>query len=448
MSVYQEKLNKKINNKNLTVGIIGLGYVGLPLALTFCESKIQVVGFDIDSDKIESIDDGKSYISHIENESISKNSLFLTATTDFSLIEKCNVIILCLPTPLDAHNNPDLTYITSTFDKIMPFIKKGQLLVLESTTYPGTTREEIVLPLLKADYEIGKDIFVCYSPEREDPGNIDYTTKNIPKVIAGASSNCLILGQKVYELAIDNLVPVSSLEVAEMSKLTENIQRAVNIGLMNELKVVADKMNIDMFEVIDAASTKPFGFTPYYPGPGLGGHCLPIDPFYLTYKAKEYGIDTQFIELAGKVNRSMPAWVVQKVTDALNDHGKAVKGSNILILGLAYKKNINDTRESPSIEILSLLKEKGALIEYSDPYIPTFPKLRNYSFDLKSLCLTDELLKSFDCIVLATDHDCFDFKNIFKQSRLIIDPRGKFRSFDNSKLLNSSGKNGEEITKF
>jgi UDP-N-acetyl-D-glucosamine dehydrogenase len=332
--------------------------------------------------------------------------------------------IICVPTPLDSHYQPDLSFVTDTVDSIIPYFRAGQIMSLESTTWPGTT-EELLEPRMRAKGFIpGENCALVYSPEREDPGNAQFTTAEIPKVIGGTTPSCLELGVAIYELAINTMVPVSSTKVAEMSKLLENIHRAVNIGLVNEMKIVADKMGINIHEVIKAAATKPFGFVPYTPGPGLGGHCIPIDPFYLTWKAKEYGINTRFIELAGEINHYMPHWVVQKVADALNEHGKAVKGSRILVLGLAYKKNIDDTRESPAVEIMALLQDKGAQVDYSDPHVPTFPQKRDYHFDLKSVSLTARTISFYDCLVLATDHDGFDYNLLKGNARLIVDTRG------------------------
>lgn len=414
---------------NLTVSIIGLGYVGLPLALTFAESNVSVIGIDIDPDKVLKIENGKSYLKHIEEQRINKavkRGLF-KATSDFSVVKEVNAIIICVPTPLNKFREPDLTYIINTMEAIKPYLKKGQLLSLESTTYPGTT-DELLKPMIESmGFTVGENFYLVYSPEREDPGNKEYTTKTIPKVIGGCTAKCLEKGINIYGKAIDVLVPVKSPKEAELTKLLENIYRAVNIGLVNELKIVADKMGIDIWNVIEAASTKPFGFTPFYPGPGLGGHCIPIDPFYLTWKAKEYGINTKFIELAGEVNTAMPSWVISKVSDALNNEKKAVKGSKILILGLAYKKITDDARESPAVEMLDILVKKGANVDYYDPYIPEFPKMRNYKYNMKSIEFTAENLKLYDCVIIATDHDIIDYEAIRKHSSLVIDTRGRYK---------------------
>ncbi|WP_374325622.1 nucleotide sugar dehydrogenase [Aquipseudomonas alcaligenes] len=420
-------LREKVTSGTAVVGIYGLGYVGLPLALRFCEVGIKVIGFDIDSRKVETLNAGLSYIERLTPQRI-KHALTqgLEATTDFARSSEVDALIICVPTPLNAHREPDLSFVINTVEAILPYFRAGQLLSLESTTWPGTTDEEIAPRLEAMGFTPGQNCALVFSPEREDPGNPDYGTHDIPKVIGGMTPICLELGQALYQHAIRTLVPVSSTRTAEMTKLLENIHRAVNIGLVNEMKIVADKMGIDIHEVIRAAATKPFGFTPYSPGPGLGGHCIPIDPFYLTWKAKEYGINTRFIELAGEINHYMPHWVVQKVADALNEHGKAVKGSRILVLGLAYKKNIDDSRESPAVEIMELLHGKGAQVDYADPHVPAFPKKRDYHFDLKSIELSPKNIASYDCLVLATDHDSFDYELLQSQAKLIVDTRGRY----------------------
>ena len=421
-------LTQIIKSKESTIGIIGLGYVGLPLAIRFSEEEFKVIGFDIDDVKVNLLNNQESYIKHIKEDDIS--AMFdqgFMATTDFANISDIDAILICVPTPLGVHNEPDLSYVKSTLDLIKDHLREGQLLILESTTYPGTTAEEIVPVIEKVGFKVGENFYIGYSPEREDPGNKDYTTKTIPKVVSGHTKNCLEVTTALYDQIVDQTVPVSSTQVAEMTKILENIHRAVNIGLVNELKMVADKMNIDINEVIKAAATKPFGFTPYYPGPGLGGHCIPIDPFYLTWKAKEMGINTRFIELAGEINSAMPSYVVSKVTDALNTVGKSISGSKILILGLAYKKNIDDLRESPSLELIELLLEKGAHVDYSDPFIAETHKTRKNNFNMKSISINKESLNSFNLAILATDHDDFDYKLIEKESKLIVDTRGKFK---------------------
>ena len=419
-------LQTKIDAGTAHIGIYGLGYVGLPLALRFAEVGLKVTGFDIDSAKVQQLNAGESYIERLQPAVIQRaQSHGFEATTDFSLSKEVDAIIICVPTPLNRYREPDLSYIIATIESALPHMRAGQLVSLESTTWPGTT-EEVLAPRLRARGLVpGENCALVFSPEREDPGNPRYGTKDIPKVIGGCTPSCLALGKALYQRAIQTLVPVSSPRVAEMTKLLENIHRAVNIGLVNEMKIVADKMGISIHEVIEAAATKPFGFVPYKPGPGLGGHCIPIDPFYLTWKAREYGINTRFIELAGEINHYMPQWVVGKVADVLNERGKAIKGSRILVLGLAYKKNIDDTRESPAVEIMDLLQDKGAEVAYSDPHVPKFPRKRNYHFDLQSVALTPESIASYDCLVLATDHDGFDYQQLVQHAPLIVDTRGR-----------------------
>lgn len=421
---------KKIEDKTVTVGILGLGYVGLPLALRFADSGIKVIGFDIDSVKVDMLNSGKSYINHIPADSVKEAvaDKLLESTTDFSRADEPDALIICVPTPLSLHREPDLSFITETLESILPYLRKGQLISLESTTYPGTTDEVLGSRIAeKTGFKIGEDLFLVYSPEREDPGNPVYNTQNIPKVIGGFSPDCLEVGQALYSRVIDQVVPVSSTRAAELTKLLENIYRAVNIGLVNELKIVADAMGLDIREVIDAAATKPFGFTPFYPGPGLGGHCIPIDPFYLTWKAKEYGLNTRFIELAGEINSRMPEFVVGKAIDALNARGMAMSTAKILILGLAYKKNVSDMRESPSVEIMEILSRKGAELSYNDPYIPVFPPMRRHKFELTSVILNEENLVYADCVIIATDHDDYDYELIRQKSSLIIDTRGVYK---------------------
>ena len=420
----------QIPNRDTSIAVIGLGYVGLPLAIRFSQEGFAVTGFDIDEEKVKLLNAGKSYIKHINTDDITAMSANgFKATSDFSKIAEVDVIIICVPTPLGVHNEPDLSYILGTLEYIKPHLQENQLLVLESTTYPGTT-EEILVPFINSiqnqKFTLGENFYLGYSPEREDPGNKNFTTKTIPKIVSGVTENCLELTKALYDQIVDQTVSVSSPKVAEMTKILENIHRAVNIGLVNELKMVADKMDIDIYEVINAAATKPFGFTPYYPGPGLGGHCIPIDPFYLTWKAKEMGMNTRFIELAGEINTYMPNYVAQKVSDALNTVGKSVKRSKILVLGLAYKKNVDDLRESPSLELIDILINKGAIVDYCDPYFPTIPHTRKHQFELAAKPLNKNTLKSADLVLLATDHDDFDYDLIEKESPVIIDTRGKF----------------------
>lgn len=425
-STVQTLLRERLVNRTARIGVIGLGYVGLPLALRFEAVGYEVLGFDIDAEKVAALSAGQSYIGHIPGSAIA-SARRLTATTDFSQARVADALIICVPTPLGRHREPDLRYVTATLEAIAPHLREGQVISLESTTYPGTTEEE-VLPRLRARGLVpGQDVFVVYSPEREDPGNAAFTTATIPKVIGGHTRSCLDIGRALYGHAIEKLVPVSSTRAAEMTKLVENIQRAVNIGLMNEMKLVCDRMDIDLFEVIDAAATKPFGFTRYYPGPGLGGHCIPIDPFYLTWKAREYGLHTRFIELAGEVNQAMPEFVIGKLVSALNQAGKALKSARILVLGVAYKKNVDDLRESPSLRLMELIRAGGGKVAYSDPHVPLLPRLREHRFDLASVPITPQTLGQFDAVVLATDHDKFDFRMILDHAPLIVDSRGVYR---------------------
>ena len=425
-------LINKLQDKTAIIGIIGLGYVGLPLMLRYVEVGYKVLGIDINQEKVDVLNQGISYIEHISTEHIKKAvENGFEATTDFSRVAEADALIICVPTPLNKYREPDLSFVIDTTDFIIPHLRKGHVLSLESTTYPGTTEEELLPRMESTGLKVGEDVFLVYSPEREDPGNPNFETKTIPKVCGGHTENCLDVGKALYGSVIDNVVLVSSTKAAEMTKLLENIHRAVNIGLVNEMKIVADKMGINIYEVIDAAATKPFGFTPYYPGPGLGGHCIPIDPFYLTWKAREYGLNTHFIELAGEVNTSMPKWVIGKLADALNRKCKSIKGSKVLVLGIAYKPNVDDMRESPSVKLMELLDEKGAIVNYSDPHVPVFPKMREHYFDLSSIELTPENIKKFDCVLIATNHKAFDYEMIKSHVQLIVDTRGVYKeSFD------------------
>ncbi|MEK6805933.1 MAG: nucleotide sugar dehydrogenase [Pseudomonadota bacterium] len=419
----------RIADRTACIGIIGMGYVGLPLMLRFVDSGFRVIGFDIDEDKVKRLNAGESYIAHIDSAAIRKavGSHGLEVTSDMARASEVDALIICVPTPLNRQREPDLSFVLGTVDSFVPYLRQGQLVSLESTTWPGTTQEELQPRIESRGFIVGKDVFLVFSPEREDPANGRFTTQTIPKVCGGVTTACLELGITLYGSVVDRVVPVSSPRVAEMTKLLENIHRAVNIGLVNELKTVADKMGIDIYEVIDAAATKPFGFVPYYPGPGLGGHCIPIDPFYLTWKAREYGINTRFIELAGEVNSAMPDWVMGKLADGLNTRGKAVRGSRVLVLGIAYKKNVDDMRESPSVALMERLRGKGAEVSYSDPHISRFPQMREHRFDLASTPLTPQTLAGFDCVLLATHHDAFDYELIGKHATLIIDTRGVYR---------------------
>ena len=424
----QHVLFDRLRNRNAIIGIVGMGYVGQPLALRFSTVGFKVLGFDIDTNKVSELNSGHSSIEHISDAAFAKAiEAGLSVTSDFSRIVEVDAIIICVPTPLNKHREPDLSYVTNTCDAIVPHMRKGQVISLESTTYPGTTEEEIVTRVEARGLKVGIDVFVIFSPEREDPGNPDFTTNTIPKVVGGHTSACLETGVALYEPAINQIIRVSSTKAAEMTKLLENIHRAVNIGLVNEMKIVADRMGIDIFEVIDAAATKPFGFTPYYPGPGLGGHCIPIDPFYLTWKAREYGLHTRFIELSGEVNRSMPEYVLGKLVSALNDRGKALKNARIMILGIAYKKNVDDMRESPAVHLMEMLRDRGADISYTDPHVHVFPRMREHKFDLRSVPLTADNLRNTDAVVLTTDHAKFDYELIRANAPLIIDSRGKYR---------------------
>lgn len=423
----KNELIRKIQNKSCVIGIVGMGYVGIPLMLRFIAEGYQVVGIDIDRHKVQMLNAGKSYIEHIPHEKVlDAKAKGFTATSNFSIASKIDVLILCVPTPLSEHREPDISYIVDTLKFLTPHLKKGQLVSLESTTYPGTTDEVLVPCFENSGFKVGHDFFVIYSPEREDPGNKNFDTKTIPKVCGGITSPCLEIGLVLYQSIIDKVVPVSSARAAEMTKLLENIHRAVNIGLVNEMKIVADKMGLDIHEIIRAASTKPFGFVAYYPGPGLGGHCIPIDPFYLTWKAREYGVHTRFIELAGEVNSAMPDYVVSKVIDALNQKLKSVNGSTVLVLGVAYKKNVDDMRESPSLALISKLIRLGAKVSYSDPFVPELTSLHDKIYDLKSELLSEEMIGNYDCVLLATDHDSFDYALIEVGAKLIVDTRGRF----------------------
>lgn len=432
---YKENLLKKIEEKSAIVGIIGLGYVGLPLALEFAKKDFTTIGFDIDEKKIPILLSGKTYIKHIPEEKISDavNSKKFFATSDFSKLRECDVIIICVPTPLDHHREPDLSFIENSGKQVAQYIRAGQFISLESSTYPGTT-EEILQPLFEEKgLKVGEDFFLAFSPEREDPNNPDYSTSTIPKVVGGVTKACLEIAQKLYNQVIVKTVPVSTPRAAEATKLLENIYRSINIALVNELKMVFDKMDIDIWEVIEAAKTKPFGFQAFYPGPGLGGHCIPIDPFYLTWKAREYDCNTKFIELAGEINTLQPYYVVQKLSEALDKNGKTLKGSKILILGASYKKNIDDMRESPSLKLIEILQNREAIVDYCDKYVPKLPPTRRYNFEMNSVDLNPDNVKNYDAILLSTDHDNFDYEMIYKNAQLIVDTRNAFskRGFNN-----------------
>jgi UDP-N-acetyl-D-glucosamine dehydrogenase len=422
-------LKERIARRDYTVGVIGLGYVGLPLVLRFGEVGFRVLGFDVDRAKVKQLNDGASYIGHVAADRVSGlvTTRRFEATVDIERLAEADAIIICVPTPLTAHREPDLQYVEKTTDAVAAALRRGQLICLESTTYPGTT-DEVVLPrLLAKGLRVGEDFFLAFSPEREDPGNRQYGTSTIPKVVGGVTPGCLDLACALYSQAVDRVVPVSSTKVAEATKILENVYRAVNIALVNELKIAFERMGIDVWDVIEAAKTKPFGFQAFYPGPGLGGHCIPIDPFYLTWKAREYGVATRFIELAGEINSSMPAHVVQKAMEALNARGKALNGARVLVLGAAYKRDTDDPRESPGLEILEHLIAKGARAEYSDPHIPRLPLGRRHKLDLASVPLTEASLRSFDAAVVVTDHSAFPYELIHRTVPLIIDTRNAFR---------------------
>jgi len=431
-----DDLRVAFSTRRAIVGVIGLGYVGLPLAATFAEAGFAVYGFDVDPTKIDTLQAGRSYIHHLPagriNALLSKSPLLsgvagFHPTHELSLLAKCDAILLCVPTPLTENREPDLTYVTATTDTVALYLRHRQLVVLESTTYPGTT-DEVVRPILEhTGLEAGKDFFLAYSPEREDPNNPNFSTRTIPKLVGGYTERCGELASALYGAVVDRVVPVSSARVAEAAKLLENIYRSVNIALVNELKVLFDRMEIDVWEVIEAAASKPFGFTPFYPGPGLGGHCIPVDPFYLTWKARQYELTTRFIELAGEVNVSMPAFVVSKLMDALNDRGRSLRGSRVLVLGVAYKRDLDDTRESPALKLIELLQQKGAIVGYHDPFVPFLKRSRRYDFHLASVELTADELGRADAVLIATDHSCYDYGFIVDSSRLVIDTRNATR---------------------
>jgi UDP-N-acetyl-D-glucosamine dehydrogenase len=439
-----DQLKTRIQQRQARIGIIGLGYVGLPLALLYSEQKFRVTGFDIDPRKIDSLAKGSSYIYRIAAEEIqSAQAHGFSATADYSQLTDMDAIIICVPTPLNEYHEPDLSYITDTTHSIAPHLRAGQLVVLESTTYPGTT-EEVMIPILEKENRAGlkaarnapstgKEFFVAFSPEREDPGNTTVARRDIPKVVGGLNAQASELAGAMYGSIFARTVPVSSPAAAEMTKLLENIYRCVNIALVNELKLLSLRMGIDIWEVIEAASTKPFGFHPFYPGPGLGGHCIPIDPFYLSWKAKEFDFRTRFIELAGEINNNMPYHVLSAVGHALNGHKKAVNGARVLILGVAYKKDIDDLRESPALTIIELLQKDGAQVSYNDPYFPIIGKGRKYDLQMKRAELKD--LGQYDCIVIVTDHSDYDYRHIVDEAKLVVDTRNATRGIQSEKIV-------------
>ncbi|MGZ5440462.1 MAG: nucleotide sugar dehydrogenase [Thermoanaerobaculia bacterium] len=420
-----DTLLEKIESRDATVGVIGLGYVGLPLVLLFRDSGFRVIGFDVDPKKTAALTRGDSYIRHIGPERVAAafNTGHAEATTDYDRLAECDAILICVPTPLGVHREPDLSYVRQTADAIAQRLRSGQLVVLESTTYPGTTREELLTRFTARGFTCGTDFFLAFSPEREDPGNERFSTKNIPKVVGGIDEASLHVATALYQAAIDQIVPVSTTEIAESAKLLENIFRSVNIALVNELKVVFDRMGINVWEVIAAAGTKPFGFMPFHPGPGVGGHCIPLDPFYLSWKAAEHGTWARFIELAGEINTNMPRYVIDRTAEAINEQGRSVHGAKVLVLGLSYKPNIDDDRESPSFELIELLRERGADVAYCDPFVPVARRGRKFDIDLASVPCTAEELGKYDAVLLSTPHDQFRDASLYRNVKLLIDTR-------------------------
>jgi len=430
-------LLNRINERSALIGIVGLGYVGLPLVLRFCEEGFNVLGFDIDREKADKLNSGESYIKHISSEKVRQfvDRRLFEATVDMQRLKEADAIIICVPTPLTDKREPDMQYVEVTAREVARHLRLGQLISLESTTYPGTT-EELLLPLLtEKGLKVGRDFFLVFSPEREDPGRKDFTTKTTPKIVGGITEKCLLAGEALYSKIVDKVVKVSSPKAAEMTKLLENIYRSVNIALVNELKMLCDRMGIDVWEVIEAAKTKPFGFEAFDPGPGLGGHCIPVDPFYLTWKAREYDFSTRFIELAGEINTNMPYYVVSKVMEALNSKGKSLKGSKVLVLGVAYKKDIDDMRESPAVHIIELLKKRGAVVDYNDPYVSVLPKLRGHALRMDSVELNEKTIKGYGCVLIATNHSSYDYKWIVENSQLVVDTRNATAGINSKKIV-------------
>ncbi|MFA6078634.1 MAG: nucleotide sugar dehydrogenase [Candidatus Omnitrophota bacterium] len=429
-----KELKQRVMDRKSKIGIIGLGYVGLPLAVNFAKNGFKVYGIDIDKDRVERLNKGESYILDVPTSDIAevKKGRRMTVTADFSVIKECDAVIICVPTPITKAKEPDVSYIVSAVEMIKKYMKRGQIVVLESTTYPGTT-EEVMLPVLESTgLKEGKDFYLAFSPERIDPGNKKYKTENTPKIIGGISSESTELATLLYSQVIEKVVPVSSSKVAEMVKLLENTFRIVNIGMVNELMLMCDKLGIDVWEVIDAAKTKPYGFMPFYPGPGVGGHCIPVDPIYLSWKARSHGFEARFIDLASNVNSRMPHYVVNKVASALNGQKKALNGSRVLAIGAAYKKDVKDLRESPALEIIELLKQKGTHVSYYDPYLPY---LKMDGIDLKSVKLTKDELKKADCVVIITDHSNVDYDLIAENSKLVVDTRNTLKNIKNRKNI-------------
>jgi len=421
----ERSLLEKIQQREAKVGVVGMGYVGLPLGMAFAEAGFDVTGLDVDPRKVESLSRGQSYIRHIPTEPLQRlvGSGKLRATTDYAKAGELDCLVICVPTPLTQAREPDMSFITSTGEALAPYVRPGQLYVLESTTYPGTT-EEVLRPLLeKSGLKAGLDFHLAYSPEREDPGNARFNTRTIPKIVGGLTPACLQVAGALYASALKDTVPVTSTRVAELAKLLENIFRCVNIALVNELKMLCDRMKLDVWEVIQAASTKPFGFMPFFPGPGLGGHCIPIDPFYLTWKARELEFHTRFIELAGEVNTAMPYYVVQRTMEALNTQKKTLNGARLLVMGAAYKKDVDDVRESPSLRIMALLNERGAVVEYHDPYVGHLPKGHGLKQEMDSVELTPERIQGYDGVLILTDHSGIDYEKLVEAARLVVDTR-------------------------
>jgi len=420
------KLEEKIEKKDALIGVIGLGYVGLPLVKTFLKAGFPVVGFDVDRKKVALLNRSRSYIKHVTAKDLKPfiAEKKFQAAADFQGLAEADIIIICVPTPLDAHRNPDLSYVLQTTETIAEFLRKGQLVVLESTTYPGTTEEQMLPVLERTGLRVGRDFYLAYSPEREDPGNETFSTARIPKVVGGVTASCRRAAKAAYDQIVVRTVPVSSPRVAEATKLLENIFRSINIALVNEMKMIFERMDIDVWEVIQAASTKPFGYMPFYPGPGYGGHCIPVDPFYMAWKAKEVDHPTRFIELAGEINTFMPYYVVAKTAEELNRKKKSLKGARVLVLGIAYKRDVDDQRESPSLKIISLLQEKGARVFYNDPNVPESKGHRDYpGMELKSVPLTAKMLKNCDAVIISTDHSAYDYDWIAENAPLVIDTR-------------------------
>ncbi len=440
MTTTASVLLSRIERCEARIGVIGLGYVGLPLAHALHQGGLPVLGFDIDQSKLDAIAAGRNYLQHLGNDLVTtlRDSARFEATTDFTRLGEADVIIICVPTPLGRHAEPDISYIIDTAKAIGRTLRAGQLVILESTTYPRTTRDDMMPAIMAAagdraqSLQIGRDVFGAFSPEREDPGRKSHSTSSIPKLVGGLDAISTELASAVYRKGVTTVVSVSSAEVAESAKLLENIFRAVNIALVNELKIVLDAMDIDVWEVVRAASTKPFGFMPFYPGPGLGGHCIPIDPFYLTWKAREYGLSTRFIELAGEINTSMPHYVVDRLAAALNEHSKSVKGSRILVLGLAYKAEIDDVRESPSFELIELCQERGAHVDYHDPFVPASRAGRKHDLKMTSVAIDATAIASYDCVLISTAHACVDYAVIAQHAKLVVDTRDAMRAFESS----------------